>query len=306
MQRILWWIAEEGGERLDRYLARELADVSRSAVQKLIAAGSVRVNSEPARAGQRVEAGDVIECNFPAPQSVLPQAEPIPLDIVYEDADLLVINKPAGLVVHPGAGHDSGTLVNALLAHCPQVAQQGNERPGIVHRLDEGTSGLIVMAKNAPALEQLQRQFAGRQVEKVYLALLEGTLQPLQGVIEAPIGRNPRHRQRMAVVAAGGRPARTAYRVREHLGSYTLIEARPETGRTHQIRVHLAAIGHPVVGDSLYGRRHAPFGLQRQFLHAWQLTFALPGSGERRTFIAPLPDDLRQVLETLGADPTTP
>ncbi len=302
MQRIVRWIVEDGGERLDRHLAQVLTDYSRSAVQKLIAEGVITVNSKVAKAGQQIEIGDVIECALSAPESGLPQPEPIPLDVIYEDRHLLVINKPAGLVVHPGAGRDSGTLVNAILAHCPELTKQGGERPGIVHRLDQDTSGLIVVAKNVAALEQLQGQFKNHQVEKVYLALLEGTLQPMHGLIDAPIGRDPRHRQRMAVVTSGGRPARTAYRVREYLGKYTFVEARPETGRTHQIRVHFAAIGYPVVGDPLYGRRKSSFRLPRQFLHAWQLTLVLPPGGERRTFTAPLPHDLQQVLETLKSE----
>lgn len=298
-QRIVKWQVEEGGERLDRYLVQELGEYSRSVVQKLIAEGLVTVNGAIPKASYRIEAGDTIQAVLPAPEGSTPLPEPIALDIIYQDDDLLVINKPAGMVVHPAPGHASGTLVNALLARFPALAGLGSDRPGIVHRLDRDTSGLIVVALHEGAREQLQRQFKGRRVRKVYLALLEGRLEPPRGVVEAPIGRDPRHRQRMAIVASGGRPARTSYRVREYLDRYTLVEVRPETGRTHQIRVHLAAIGHPIAGDRIYGRKKGTPGLPRQFLHAWRLTLTLPGSDERRTFTAPLPDDLQQVLEGL-------
>jgi 23S rRNA pseudouridine1911/1915/1917 synthase len=234
------------------------------------------------------------------PTELAPEA--IPLDIVYEDADLIVVNKPAGLVVHPAAGHAHGTLVHAILARCPDLAGIGGAlRPGIVHRLDRDTSGLIVIAKNDAAQFALQRQFKNRTVEKVYLALVEGIPHQLHGRIEAPIGRDPRHRQRMAVVAHGGRPAQTDYRVVEVLGHHALIEVRPRTGRTHQIRVHLASLGYPVAGDRVYGRQRRLPALSRQFLHAWRLTLDLPSTGERRTFAASLPPDLRAVLRDLGS-----
>ena len=290
------WTADQGGERLDTYVVKKLPAYSRSAVQKLIAEGRICVNLAPAKPGYRLESGDEIELSLTAPESEYLQAETIPLDIVYEDQDLLVVNKQAGLVVHPGAGHSHGTLVNALLAQVPDLPEQDTDRPGIVHRLDRDTSGLIAIAKNDQAIEQLQAQFRERRVEKSYLALVEGRLQPNQGIVDAPIGRDPRQRQRMAVVS-DGRPARTAYQVREHLGAYTYLEARPETGRTHQIRVHLAAIGHPIYGDPIYGRHKSSEG--RLFLHAWQLTLDLPGSGERRTFVAPLPNDLQTILDSL-------
>jgi len=300
-QRILKWLVEEGGARLDKYLAQELADLSRSAVQKLIAGELVLVNGELAKARYKIKAGDAIEVSLPAHEGHSPQAEPIALDIVYQDRDLLVINKPAGMVVHPSPGHQTGTLVNALLAQYPDLSALGGERPGIVHRLDRDTSGLLLVARTEAARAQLQKQFKSHQVIKVYLALVVGRLEPIRGVIDAPTGRDPRQRQRMAVVASGGRPARTAYRVRDYLGRYSFVEVRPETGRTHQIRVHFAAIGHPVVGDTVYGRRKRPLELARQFLHAWKLTFALPGSAEPRSFTAPLPDDLQRVLDELGA-----
>jgi len=294
------WIVDQGGERLDKHLAQELADFSRAALQKLIVEGQVLVNGAPSKASYRVAQGDAIAVTLPRPAATQPVAEPLALDILYEDADVLVVNKPAGLVVHPGAGQSQGTLVNALLNYLPELALQEGERPGIVHRLDRDTSGLLLVAKHEEARQQLQGQFKRRQVKKVYLALVEGRLEPAQGVIEAPIGRDPARRKRMAVVSVGGRPARTAYQVRDHADPFTLLEAYPETGRTHQIRVHLAAIGHPVVGDRVYGGKKERLGLRRQFLHAWRLTFTLPGTGERATFSAPLPGDLTQALDTLG------
>jgi len=285
-----------GGERLDRYLAGRLSDLSRSFVQRLIQDGRVTVNGQPSKASCRLRPGDYITVHLPPPEPSSLVAEAFPLDIVYEDADLIVVNKPPGLVVHPAAGHARGTLVNALLAHCPEIAGTGGqERPGIVHRLDRDTSGLIVVAKTHRAYNSLTRQIAERKITKVYLALVHGQPVPPEGIIEAPVGRDPRHRQRMAVVT-GGREARTLYRLRERLGEYALLEVRPETGRTHQIRLHLASIGHPVAGDHVYGRRD---GLPRQFLHAWRLGFRLPSSGEYREFQAELPDDLRQVLANL-------
>jgi 23S rRNA pseudouridine1911/1915/1917 synthase len=293
------WIVQEGGERLDKYLADGLANYSRSALQKLIAEGLVLVNGAPAKASNRLERGDEITAHLPVIEAPSPKPQPIALDVLYEDDDLLVINKPAGMVVHPAPGHEAGTLVNAVLARCPELALEGGERPGIVHRLDRDTSGLILVAKNEAAKAKLQAQFRRRDVHKVYLALLHGDLQPPDGIIEAPIGRNPRARNRMAVVTEG-RPAKTSYHVRAHYPGFTLVEAAPETGRTHQIRVHFAAIGYPVAGDTVYGPHRRALGLKRQFLHAWQLTFALPGSGEVHTFTAPLPGDLERVLDRLG------
>jgi 23S rRNA pseudouridine1911/1915/1917 synthase len=292
----LRWIVEQSGARLDAYVTIRLPGVSRSAVQGMIAEGYILVNLTPAKAGHRLEAGDEIELVLPEQDDDALQAEDIPLDIVYEDDELMIVNKPAGMVVHPGAGHSRGTLVNALLSQMPDLPDQEGDRPGIVHRLDRDTSGLIAIAKTDRAIEHLQAQFKDRRVSKVYLALVEGRLQPDKGLVDAAIGRDPRQRQRMAVVS-DGRPARTAYQVREHLGDHTFIEVRPETGRTHQIRVHLSAIGYPVYGDPIYGRRKRSG--DRLFLHAWQLTLDLPSSGERRTFTAPLPDDLQRILDAL-------
>lgn len=297
----------DSGVRLDRFLAERIPDLSRAAIQKLIDSGQITVNGEPVRASYKVKAGDLIQVpRLDDDEAPLPSAELIPLDVVYEDAALLVVNKAAGMVVHPAPGHPGGTLVNALLAHCPELALENNDRPGIVHRLDRDTSGLVLVAKNAKIRRALQRQFQERTVHKSYLALLDGHLQPAWGRIEAPIGRDPAHRQRMAVLA-GGREAMTEYHVLEQFahktglaaGLYSLVEAELHTGRTHQIRVHFASIHHPVVGDSIYGRRRTQLPLTRQFLHARRLDFLHPQTGRRLTLEAPLPDDLNSVLQLL-------
>jgi 23S rRNA pseudouridine1911/1915/1917 synthase len=225
--------------------------------------------------------------------------EPVVLDILYEDEDLLVVDKPAGMVVHPAAGHEAGTLVNALLGAYPTLEAGDEGRPGIVHRLDRDTSGLIVVAKTTRALEHLRGQFKGRQVHKTYLALVHGHPPTAEGVIEAPVGRDPHHRQRMAVLP-GGRPARTVFRRLAELGDYSLLSLQPETGRTHQIRVHLAWLGVPVVGDRIYGRRRDDLGAPRQLLHAWRLSFERPGGRGTVDLAAPLPADIQDVLSRLG------
>lgn len=296
----------DGKSRLDKFLAERLPDVSRSAVQRLLAQGQVTVNSELAKASYKVQTGDQIVVHLPPHQEAELVAEEIPLALVYEDQHLLVVNKPAGMVVHPAPGHAGGTLVNALLAYVPELAATDSPRPGIVHRLDRDTSGLILVAKNEKVRRALQRQFKERQVTKAYLTLLHGHLQPAWGRIEAPIGRDPRHRQRMAVLP-GGREAVTEYHVREQFahevgpaaGRYSLVEAQPHTGRTHQIRVHFASIEHPVVADPVYGRRGCSLPLDRQFLHAWRLRFRHPVTRRRMELEAPLPPDLEQVLNLL-------
>jgi 23S rRNA pseudouridine1911/1915/1917 synthase len=242
----------------------------------------------------------VVHIPPPAPTELL--AEDIPLAIVYEDADVVVIDKPAGLVVHPAAGHDSGTLVNALLGHLPDLEGIGGEaRPGIVHRLDKDTSGLIVVAKNDRALQFLQGQFKSRTIKKMYLALVEGIVEPREGIIDAPIGRSQSDRKKMAVTRAG-RSARTRYRVKQiyRQPDLSLVEAYPETGRTHQIRVHFAWLKHPLLGDELYGRHRPIVPSERHFLHAASLALTLP-NGETRAFASPLPDDLQRVLDQLTA-----
>jgi 23S rRNA pseudouridine1911/1915/1917 synthase len=307
------------GLRLDRGLADALPDRSRSEIQRWIKEGRVLLHGEPAKPSIKLAAGDVVTIILPAePQAVDLAGEELPLAIVYEDGDLLVIDKPAGMVVHPAPGHSGGTLVNAVLHHCPGIAGVGGERrPGIVHRLDKDTSGLIVVAKHDLAMRNLQAQFKARTVFKEYLALLEGKLQPGQGRISAPIGRHPAERKRMAVLApdaaggADGREAVTSYRVlRVYTGSvygrstsvatFSLVSAVLHTGRTHQIRVHFAWLQHPVVGDTLYGFRTPRLPLARQFLHAHRLRLRLPSSGEEREFVAPLPADLQGVLDELG------
>ena len=292
--------APASGGRLDQVLLGFFPDQSRSRLQQWIQRGQVSIDGRPAtKPGVRLRGGESITVRIPppAPSGNLPEA--IPLDIVFENDDLLVVNKPAGMVVHPSAGHGTGTLVNAVLAHAPDMAGVGGEiRPGIVHRLDRDTSGLVVVAKNEESLKALQAQFHDREVEKVYLALVDGHPPDRRGRIEAPIGRDPRHRQRMGIVpAAKGRPATTDYHLRQDYPQHALLEVMPRTGRTHQIRVHLAFLGCPVAGDRVYGFRRPSLGLARHMLHAWRLRFRLPGqTGSERTFEAPPPGDLVEAI----------
>ena len=312
--------ANAAGERLDRWLTALLAERSRSEIQRWIKEGRVMVDGAPARASLKLEAGQVVVANPPATIVATELApEAMPLVVVYEDDDLLVIDKPAGMVVHPAPGHAAGTLVNAVLHHCPDIAGVGGERrPGIVHRLDKETSGLIVVAKHDAAHRFLQAQFKDRTVFKEYLALLDGRLQPPEGRIVTPIGRHPTDRKRMAVIlpdAPGGqgaaRAAITEYHVNAYLigtplggstatASFTYVSALLLTGRTHQIRVHFAWLKHPVVGDTVYGLRAPRLPLARQFLHAHRLRLRLPGDGQEHEFVAPLPADLQVVLDSLA------
>jgi 23S rRNA pseudouridine1911/1915/1917 synthase len=288
--------AESAGKRLDVYTAGECR-LSRSYAQKLIANGDITVNGAVTRAGHRLEAGDRIAADIPPPAPVSVVPEEIPLKVVYEDSDIIVVDKPAGMLVHPAAGRYTGTLVNAILARCPDLGGiDGSLRPGIVHRLDKDTSGLMVVAKNDRAHNMLSRQIKDRRIKKVYIALVAGHLTPERGAVEAPVGRHPHDRKRMAVVS-GGRESLTRYRVIEYLKGHTLLEVVPETGRTHQIRVHLSAIGHHVFGDPVYGKR-SPL-LKRQFLHAARLGFRLPSSGEYVEFESELPADLTEALAHL-------
>ena len=283
-------------QRLDRYLAALGKWGSRSQVQKLIAAGAVRVAGHTAKAGTIVHGGQAIEIEpVPLPVSAGVEPEPIALDVLYEDQHLLVINKPPGLVVHPAPGNWHGTLVNALLHHWhgPRAGLDP-ARPGIVHRLDKDTSGVLVIAKDAQTLAALGTQFRRREVEKQYVAFVWGRLRTQRGTIREPIGRNPAHRTRMAV-RRGGREALTAFEVIERFDGVTMLRLFPHTGRTHQLRVHLAAIGHPILGDAVYGRARARQGealIQRQALHAEQIVFRHPATGERMRVAAPLPPDL--------------
>lgn len=298
MSQILQFTVEAQGDRLDKFVSQSCG-ISRSYAQKLIEEGKVAVNSRPQKASLKLSPGDQVRVDLPLPAATGLVPEDIPLNIVYEDDDLLVIDKPAGLTVHPAPGHQSHTLVNAIVAHCPDLAGiKGSLRPGIVHRLDRDTSGLMLVAKNDKAHQNLASQIKNRTIVKAYLALVVGRLVPEQGAIEAPIGRDPSHRQRMAVVT-GGREAQTSYRVLRYLDNHTLLEVMPRTGRTHQIRVHLAAIGRPVFGDPVYGNR-SPL-LTRQFLHSWRLGFRLPSSGEYVEFKSELPADLSRVLDLLSS-----
>jgi 23S rRNA pseudouridine1911/1915/1917 synthase len=290
---------QASGERLDRWLASQLPDLSRSHLQNLIDRGQVTLAGRLAKASSRLEPGQAVELTLPPPRAVEVAPEDIPLDVVYEDDDLLVIDKPAGLVVHPAPGHPSGTLVNALLARWRTFkGLKGDLRPGIVHRLDKDTSGLMMVARSDAAMLKLATQIKQRRIRKEYLALVEGRLEPPQGRIEAPVGRHPTERRQMAVVR-GGRDATSHYEVERYLAGYTLVRVRPVTGRTHQIRVHLAFTGHPVAGDRLYAHRPIA-GLPRQFLHATRLGFYQPTSGAWIELDSPLPPDLAAFLATLG------
>jgi len=291
--------AEAGGERLDKIIPAHVPDLSRATAQRLVKTGEVTVNGRPSRPSYRVQVGDEVAVRVPAemPAPVVP--ENIPLDVIYEDDVLLVVNKPAGMVVHPAYGHASGTLVNAVLAHCPQVADVGGpDRAGVVHRLDKDTSGLILIAKDGVTRAALQRQFKRRRVAKAYLALVEGQVQPREGVVEAPVGRNKRQRKKMAVVRSG-REARTLYRAIEYFADNTLLEVHPHTGRTHQVRVHLAWLGYPIVGDVVYGRRRQRLLRTRHFLHAARIRFSHPVTSKEVEFEAPLPPELAAVLKRL-------
>jgi 23S rRNA pseudouridine1911/1915/1917 synthase len=284
------------GIRLDSYLVQAFPQFSRAYLQKLIEQGYILVNRGRAKASRKLAGKDRITIEFP-PLPTPPQAELISLKIVYEDSEIIVVDKPAGLTIHPAPWHPDHTLVNALLAHCPSLEGSGDlVRPGIVHRLDKDTSGLIVVAKNESARVSLINQFKGKTVTKSYLVLVKGEVFPGQGTIELPIGRDPRNRKRMTVVEEG-REAITHYQVNQYLGDYSLLEVMPKTGRTHQIRVHLSAIGYPVVGDPVYGVKSAYIG--RQFIHAYRLGFRLPSTNQYLEFSSPLPEDLKQALEVL-------
>ncbi len=288
-------------QRVDRFVA-DRTGLSRSYVQKLISAGHATCDGHPVRSNAMVERGMRVDLLIPEAEPLELEPEPIPLQVVYEDGDVLIVDKPAGLVVHPAPGHAGGTLVNALLARGTDYGGiAGVQRPGIVHRLDRDTSGLLMVAKNDGAQQSLMAQLKARRVKKTYLALVHGSVAAAVGRIEAPIGRDPKHRTRMAVVP-DGRDAVTGYRVRERFAGWTLLEVDLITGRTHQIRVHLDAIGHPVAGDAVYGTgtsRRGPEGLDRLFLHAWRLEMSAPSDGHLVRATAPLPEELESVLGRL-------
>jgi 23S rRNA pseudouridine1911/1915/1917 synthase len=288
------------GERLDKALTTRFEQLSRAQIQNLIRDGQVMINGKPAKASYRLEGGEQVLMHIPeSDEDDAPQAESIPLVILYEDDHVAVIDKPAGMVVHPAYGHSSGTLVNAILARWPQIAEFSEpERAGIVHRLDKETSGVILVAKTVEALDDLREQFKERTIRKRYLALVEGMPGTPEGLIDAPIGRDSNQRKRMTVTP-DGRQAVTEFHVLEHFAEHSLVEVLPKTGRTHQIRVHLAFIGCPVVGDTVYGRRKQRIKMKRHFLHAASITFDLPGSIETITVEARLPVGLQDVLNKL-------
>jgi len=286
--------------RLDQFLAKRLPEYSRSRLQQLIRSGFVRLNKQTTRPRQIVRGGDKIHLIEPPLEKIEMRPEPIPLDVLFEDDDLIVINKPADLTVHPGAGQREHTLVNALLSHCTTLSGiGGKERPGIVHRLDKETSGCLVVAKNDIAHRELSKQFAARTVEKIYLAIVAGKLRKPTGVIEENIGRHPVQRKRMSVSSKRGRAAKTEYRVIRSSDQASLVECRLHSGRTHQIRVHLHHLGHPVLGDKIYAPRFAK-NFHRQMLHAWKLGFRHPCTGEWRSFEASLPADFNEAIRAAG------
>jgi 23S rRNA pseudouridine1911/1915/1917 synthase len=291
---------EHARMRLDLFLVQSLPKFSRSRIQQLIRSGFVRIGGATTRPHQSVRTGDEIEVIQPPPEKIQTEPEAIPLTILYEDDDLIVINKASGMTVHPGAGQREHTLVNALLHHCPTLSGiGGKERPGIVHRLDKETSGCLVAAKNDVAHRELSKQFAARTVEKIYLALVAGKLRNQTGVIENKIGRHPVHRRRMSVSSPHGRTAKTEYGVLRSSEEASLVECTLHSGRTHQIRVHLHHLGNPVLGDKIYAPKFAK-DFARQMLHAWKLGFCHPRTGERRHFEAPLPDDFKAAAAASG------
>ena len=291
--------SEQARQRLDRVLAEALPAFSRARLQTLIRDGFVSLNGKPPRPRDLVRTGDVVELREPELEKVEAQPEQITLDVIFEDDDLLVLNKPAGIVMHPGAGHAQHTLVNALLAHCHNLSGiGGKERPGIVHRLDKETSGALVVAKNDATHRDLSSQFAARTMTKIYLALVAGILRKTSGVIDKAIARHPVHRQRMSIARRQGRSAKTEYRVLRSGDEISLVECILHSGRTHQIRVHLHHLGHPVLGDKLYGGKRAG-DFSRQMLHAWKLAFRHPRSGDEMSFEAPVPSDFAAAMRQI-------
>ncbi len=293
MNEFITTVEDEAGERIDKFLSEELIDRSRSFLQKLIKEQYVKVNGKPVKSSYRLISGDLVCILFPEPERPNIAAENILLNILYEDDDIIVVNKPKQMVVHPAPGHYSGTLVNALLYHCQDNLSgiNGSLRPGIVHRIDMDTTGSLVICKNDAAHQSLSAQLKNHSIHRVYEAVVHGNLKEETGLINAPIGRHPTERKKMSTLAKNGREAVTHYRVLERFGNFTYIQCRLETGRTHQIRVHLASIGHPLLGDLVYGPKKCPFpNLQGQTLHAKTLGFLHPKTGEYVEFTAPLPD----------------
>ena len=293
--------AETSGQRLDIFLAAAVPELTRSAAQHLLEQGNVTLDGAPLKKNARTEAGAEYELSLPELRETELVAQDIPLDVVYEDADVLVVNKPKGLVVHPAAGHEDGTLVNALLHHCGESLSgiNGEKRPGIVHRIDMDTSGLLIVAKNDFAHQSLSDQLKDHTLRRTYECIVRGGFREDSGTVNAPIGRDPRDRKRMAVTERNSRPAVTHWTVLARYGQYTHLQCRLETGRTHQIRVHMAYINHPIAGDPLYGVRKPELGLTSQCLHARALTFRHPRTGEEVTVTCPLPEEFERALEKL-------
>jgi len=295
--------ADDSNYRLDSWLTLRHPEFSRARWQELIKSGRVFINRTERKPNYSIQPGDCAEARIPPPENIELTAEDIALDVIFEDTDLIVINKPPGIVVHPAPGHASGTLVNALLHHCDDLEGIGGEiRPGIVHRLDQDTSGVLVAAKNDQAMKSLSDQFKSRTTKKEYVAMVWGIPSPSSGTIRTTIGRDPVHRQKMSTRSKAGRDAVSHYRVVENLGEVSLVKIAIETGRTHQIRVHLNHIKHPVVGDRVYGKKHPPelpVPVIRQLLHAWKLAITHPRTGEAMTFEAPWPDDMKTLIKEL-------
>lgn len=293
---------ESSGQRIDAFLAKNPEIASRSFAQNLIEKSLVLVDGKKIDKNYRLKAGQVIDVVIPPPEPTEVKPEAIPLDIKYEDGDLIILSKPAGMVVHPAYGHTTGTLVNALLAHTPELSGIGGVvRPGIIHRLDKDTSGLMIVAKNDFSHQVLSQELKDRKIKRTYLALVHGRFKERKGTIDAPIGRSPKFRQKMAVMGTAAREAVSHYQVLATYNNYSLVSVSLETGRTHQIRVHMKYINHPVVGDQLYGsgRSKRDLGLDRQFLHAYKLEFTHPRTGKRMVFEDKLPPDLQEVLDKL-------
>ncbi len=295
-------VADHTGERVDQFLARTVPDLTRSAVQRLLEEGAVTQGGEPVKKNRKTEAGEVYVVALPDPEPIEALPQNIPLDVVYEDEDVIVVNKPVGMVVHPAAGHPDGTLVNALLYHCGNSLSgiNGKLRPGIVHRIDRDTSGLIIAAKNDAAHLALAAQLEDHSLYREYHAIAVGGFREDAGTVDAPVARHPVDRKKMAVDRVNGKNAVTHWRVLERYSGYTYLQCRLETGRTHQIRVHLASLGHPLLGDTVYGAKKPVPGLAGQCLHARKLTFTHPRSGEEMTVECPLPDWFEAVRQKLA------
>lgn len=301
MAEPLLFIADKAGERLDVFLTRQQPDLSRAHVQKLITEGAALVDGAVRKANYKLRGGEQVSLTVPEAAPVEIKAEDIPLDVLYEDEDIIVVNKARGMVVHPAAGVNTGTLVNALLYHCHDLSGiNGEIRPGIVHRLDKDTSGVMVCAKNDKAHIDLAEQIRTKAAHRIYWAIVHGNIKEEAGIIKGDIGRHPTDRKKMAIVRENGKPAVTHFKVLERFGDYTLIECRLETGRTHQIRVHMTSIGHPLVNDPKYGpKKPSPFAIEGQALHSLTLTLTHPGTGEPMEFSAPVPEDMQRILTGL-------